>query len=132
METGVQPLARERGFAFVKDIFRVGEVLDACPPVRHIRLCHPVCARGFGSVDGLTFAKLRSMKASYGSQMFFSVFPHAVEGAMVYRHAGTGYLMKTADSLWFNAPHGPEAPVRLPIRFLCVIGCPRTTGAAPA
>ena len=45
---------------------------------------------------------------------------------------GPVYLMKTADSLWFNAPHGPEAPVRLPIRFLCVIGCPRTTGAAPA
>ena len=51
---------------------------------------------------------------------------------MISRHAGTGYLMKAADSFSFDAPHGPEAPVRLPTRFLCVIGCPRTTGAVPA
>ena len=48
------------------------------------------------------------------------------------RHAGTSCLMEVADSFPFDAPHGPETPIRLPIRFLCVIVCPRTTGAAPA
>ncbi len=58
-------------------------------------------------------------------------FLYVVEGTMVYRHAGTSYLMEVGDSLFFDAdaPHGPETLIRLPIRFLSVIVYPRTTGA---
>ena len=54
-------------------------------------------------------------------------FLYVVEGAMVYRHAGTSYRMEVGDSLFFDAdaPHGPETLIRLPIRFLSVIVYPR-------
>ena len=54
-------------------------------------------------------------------------FLYVVEGAMVYRHAGTSYRMEIGDSLFFDAdaPHGPETLIRLPVRFLSVIVYPR-------
>ncbi len=54
-------------------------------------------------------------------------FLYVVEGAMVYRHAGTSYRMEIGDSLFFDAdaPHGPETLIRLPVRFLSIIVYPR-------
>jgi len=48
---------------------------------------------------------------------------HVLEGEVVYRAAGSTYLLRPGDSLMFdgNTPHGPEELVALPIRFLSVI-----------
>lgn len=53
-------------------------------------------------------------------------FIHMLEGEVTYRHGDKLYNMGPGDSLFFDAdaPHGPEALVTLPIRFLAVISYP--------
>lgn len=64
----------------------------------------------------------------------FPVFQHAgleliyiLEGAMDYRHGDQIHRMEPGDALFFDAdaPHGPEALITLPIRFLSVISYAR-------
>ncbi len=50
-------------------------------------------------------------------------FLYVLEGAVNYRHADTVYELRSGDSLFFDAdkPHGPEALISLPLRFLSMI-----------
>lgn len=50
-------------------------------------------------------------------------FIYVLEGCMTYRHGDKTYPMEPGDSLFFDAqaPHGPDALEKLPIRFLSVI-----------
>jgi transcriptional regulator with XRE-family HTH domain len=55
-------------------------------------------------------------------------FIHVLEGRMTYRHGDKTYPMAPGDSLFFDAqaPHGPDALDKLPIRFLSVISYGRS------
>lgn len=66
----------------------------------------------------------------------FPVFQHdgleliyILEGEVLYRHGDSTYVLQPGDSLFFDADalHGPEEMIRLPIRYLSVIGYPRQT-----
>ncbi|WP_347312512.1 helix-turn-helix domain-containing protein [Defluviimonas sp. SAOS-178_SWC] len=48
---------------------------------------------------------------------------YMVEGEVDYRHGNNVYPLKPGDTLFFDAdaPHGPEALVKLPARFLSII-----------
>lgn len=50
-------------------------------------------------------------------------FIYILEGEVAYRYANKTYQMKPGDSLFFDgdAPHGPEALTRCPIRLLSII-----------
>jgi transcriptional regulator with XRE-family HTH domain len=50
-------------------------------------------------------------------------FLYLLEGAVAYRHGQKVYEMEPGDSLFFDAeaPHGPEALRRLPIRMLSIM-----------
>ena len=54
-------------------------------------------------------------------------FIYMIEGEVVYRHADKLFTLVPGDSLFFDAdaPHGPEAMVRLPARYLSIISYPR-------
>jgi len=54
-------------------------------------------------------------------------FLYMLEGEVVYRHGDKLYPMQPGDSLFFDAdaPHGPEALVRLPARYLSIISYPQ-------
>ncbi|MEX2496008.1 MAG: helix-turn-helix domain-containing protein [Woeseia sp.] len=61
----------------------------------------------------------------------FSLFQHTgiefiymLEGEMIYQHAEEQFRLQPGDSLFFEAdvPHGPSKLVKLPIRFLSIIG----------
>ena len=49
------------------------------------------------------------------------------EGAVDYRHGDQTYALRPGDSLLFDAdsPHGPEALIELPARFLSIICYPQ-------
>ncbi|MEM7722173.1 MAG: helix-turn-helix domain-containing protein [Pseudomonadota bacterium] len=51
---------------------------------------------------------------------------YMLEGEVDYRHGVEIYALKPGDTLFFDAdaPHGPEALVKLPARFLSVISYP--------
>lgn len=60
----------------------------------------------------------------------FPIFQHSgleflymLEGEMVYQHDGNDYVMKSGDSLFFDAEaaHGPKQLIKLPIKFLSTI-----------
>ena len=64
----------------------------------------------------------------------FPLFQHAgveflymLEGEVGYRHGDKTYTLTPGDSLFFDAdaPHGPEALRKLPIRFISVIAYAR-------
>lgn len=66
----------------------------------------------------------------------FPVFQHdgleliyMLEGEVVYRYGDNTYVLQPGDSLFFDADarHGPEEMVKLPIRYLSIIGYPRQT-----
>lgn len=52
---------------------------------------------------------------------------YMLEGEVAYRHGERLYPLRPGDSLLFDAdaPHGPEALVRLPARYLSVIAYPQ-------
>ena len=65
----------------------------------------------------------------------FPLFQHAgveflymLEGEVRYRHGRKTYHMKPGDSLFFDAEaaRGPEALVKLPVRFIAVLSRPRS------
>jgi len=51
-------------------------------------------------------------------------FIYMLEGEVVYQHADEQFRLQPGDSLFFEAdvPHGPSELVKLPIRFLSIIG----------
>jgi transcriptional regulator with XRE-family HTH domain len=51
-------------------------------------------------------------------------FIYMLEGEVVYQHADEQFRLQPGDSLFFEAdvPHGPSKLVKLPIRFLSIIG----------
>jgi len=60
----------------------------------------------------------------------FPVFQHSglefiymLEGEMAYQHDGNDYILKSGDSLFFDAEaaHGPKQLLKLPIKFLSTI-----------
>ena len=64
----------------------------------------------------------------------FPTFQHSgietiymLEGEVDYRHGDTVYPLKPGDTLFFDAdaPHGPEALVTLPARYLSIISYPQ-------
>jgi transcriptional regulator with XRE-family HTH domain len=64
----------------------------------------------------------------------FPTFQHSgietiymLEGEVNYRHGDTVYPLKPGDTLFFDAdaPHGPEALVKLPARYLSIISYPQ-------
>ncbi|MFT5060081.1 MAG: transcriptional regulator with XRE-family HTH domain [Dinoroseobacter sp.] len=66
----------------------------------------------------------------------FPTFQHSgietiymLEGEVNYRHGDSVYALKPGDSLFFeaDAPHGPEALIKLPARYLSVISYPQNT-----
>ncbi len=50
-------------------------------------------------------------------------FLYMLEGEMTYHHDGKDYIMKSGDSLFFDAEgtHGPKQLIKLPIKFLSTI-----------
>jgi transcriptional regulator with XRE-family HTH domain len=50
-------------------------------------------------------------------------FIYMLSGEVSYRHADKSYLLKSGDSLFFDAtaPHGPEELRKLPMNFLSII-----------
>jgi len=48
---------------------------------------------------------------------------YMLEGSLRYRHGEESYLLRAGDTLTFsgNIPHGPQALLKLPIRFLSII-----------
>ncbi len=50
-------------------------------------------------------------------------FIYMLEGEMAYQHDGNDYVMKSGDSLFFDAEatHGPKQLIKLPIKFLSTI-----------
>ena len=50
-------------------------------------------------------------------------FLYMIEGEMTYHHDGNDYVMKSGDSLFFDAEgtHGPKQLIQLPIKFLSTI-----------
>lgn len=52
---------------------------------------------------------------------------YMLEGVVDYRHGGQTYHLEAGDSLLFDAdaPHGPEALIELPARFLSIICYPQ-------
>ncbi|MEO1317306.1 MAG: XRE family transcriptional regulator [Pseudomonadota bacterium] len=50
-------------------------------------------------------------------------FLYLLEGEVGYRHGATVFDLRPGDALFFeaDAPHGPDALIRLPARFLSVI-----------
>ncbi|HQU68536.1 MAG TPA: cupin domain-containing protein [Albidovulum sp.] len=52
---------------------------------------------------------------------------YMLEGEVDYRHGDQVFPLKPGDSLFFDAdaPHGPEALVKLPARYLSVISYPQ-------
>jgi len=66
----------------------------------------------------------------------FPTFQHSgietiymLEGEVDYRHGDTVYPLKPGDTLFFDAdaPHGPEALVKLPARYLSIISYPQNS-----
>tara|TARA_R110000787_G_scaffold54034_3_gene125956 strand:+ start:180 stop:809 length:630 start_codon:yes stop_codon:yes gene_type:complete len=64
----------------------------------------------------------------------FPTFQHSgietiymLEGEVDYRHGDTVYPLKPGDTLFFDAdaPHGPEALIKLPARYLSIISYPQ-------
>jgi transcriptional regulator with XRE-family HTH domain len=64
----------------------------------------------------------------------FDTFQHGgietiymLEGAVDYRHGNEVYPLRPGDTLFFDAdaPHGPEALVELPARYLSIISYPQ-------
>lgn len=57
-------------------------------------------------------------------------FLYMLEGEVIYRHGEQLYTMRAGDSLFFDAdaPHGPEAIVALPARYLSIISYPQKAG----
>jgi len=55
-------------------------------------------------------------------------FLYMIEGEVSYRHGENTYELTPGDSLFFDAdvPHGPDALIQLPIKFLSVISYQRT------
>ncbi|MEI4473032.1 helix-turn-helix domain-containing protein [Frigidibacter sp. MR17.24] len=51
---------------------------------------------------------------------------HMLEGVVVYRHGERLFRLEPGDTLFFDAdaPHGPEALVDLPARYLSIISYP--------
>lgn len=71
----------------------------------------------------------------------FPLFQHAgvefiymLEGEVVYQHDDKDFHLRPGDSLFFEAdvPHGPSELVKLPIRFLSIIGQLRGDNSASA
>lgn len=54
---------------------------------------------------------------------------YMLEGAVDYRHGDEVYPLRPGDTLFFdaNAPHGPEALITLPARYLSIISYPQDT-----
>ena len=52
-----------------------------------------------------------------------------LEGEVSYRHGDHLYVLKSGDTLFFDAdaPHGPEILHELPARYLSVISYPQAT-----
>lgn len=52
---------------------------------------------------------------------------YMLEGEVDYRHGDTVYPLKPGDTLFFDAdaPHGPEALVELPARYIAMIAYPQ-------
>ncbi len=50
-------------------------------------------------------------------------FLYMLEGEMTYHHDGKDYVMRSGDSLFFDAEgtHGPKQLIKLPIKFLSTI-----------
>jgi mannose-6-phosphate isomerase-like protein (cupin superfamily) len=46
-----------------------------------------------------------------------------LDGEVSYRHADKSYVLKSGDSLFFDAtaPHGPEELRKLPMNYLSII-----------
>ena len=53
---------------------------------------------------------------------------YMLEGEVDYRHGDVVYPLKPGDTLFFDAeaPHGPEALIKLPARYLAVISYPQS------
>ncbi len=56
-------------------------------------------------------------------------FLYMLEGEIEYRHGQETYLLQPGDSLFFDAdaPHGPEALLKLPAKYLSIIAYPQST-----
>ncbi|AVW92562.1 XRE family transcriptional regulator [Celeribacter baekdonensis] len=52
---------------------------------------------------------------------------YILEGVIDYRHGDKRYILEPGDSLLFDAdsPHGPEALIKLPARYLSIITYPQ-------
>jgi transcriptional regulator with XRE-family HTH domain len=55
-------------------------------------------------------------------------FIYMLEGEVRYRHGDRLFTLKPGDSLFFDAdaPHGPEALIGLPAKYLAIISYPRS------
>lgn len=71
----------------------------------------------------------------------FPTFQHAgleflymLQGEVVYRHGDRKFHLQPGDSLFFDAdaPHGPEALVKLPSLYLSIISYPKSAADAEA
>jgi uncharacterized cupin superfamily protein len=58
-----------------------------------------------------------------------SEFIYVLEGELTYRHGSKVFAMSTGDSLLFDAtvPHGPEKLLKAPVRYIAVVGYPRSS-----
>ena len=56
-------------------------------------------------------------------------FIYMLEGEVRYRHGDQLFVMQPGDSLFFDAdaPHGPEALIKLPARYIAIISYPRVS-----
>lgn len=54
---------------------------------------------------------------------------YVLEGEVDYRHGDEVHSLKPGDTLFFDAdaPHGPEALIKLPARYLSIISYPQST-----
>ena len=54
---------------------------------------------------------------------------YMLEGEVSYRHGDNLYVLKSGDTLFFDAdaPHGPEILHKLPARYLSIISYPQST-----
>jgi len=60
-----------------------------------------------------------------------SEFIYVLEGRLTYRHGSRLFTMAPGDSLLFQAdvPHGPEALLQTPVRYIAVVCYPRGPAA---
>ncbi|MEM6439866.1 MAG: XRE family transcriptional regulator [Pseudomonadota bacterium] len=124
--------------------------LEETPPAMHVRAGEGVDVERRGARAGHQYALLGHAGSNRSGVIVepymitltaesdvFPAFQHdgmeflyMLEGAVDYRHGDRVYPLRPGDSLFFDAdaPHGPEALVSLPARFLSIIAYRRGGG----